>query len=294
MKAGFFAAALVFGILAVSESLADEHRAAPLHVPDGDARASPADDATHPQAPVPGASTSNAPARPKAGEKPGSDGHQQNRIEALKPNPEGAGHAPHDHGAGEHVGPIGDDMAKPGNPIDAHITVNQGRILDGKQRGLVPTPADRPGKTSRTNSQKALRAPHPLFRPNGPHAPTRNAIGVTRPDANAAGNHVGVTPTASPFETNAKNAVAVPRDGSIVREVGPPDRGASTRGGASGLGASVTGPRIGSPSATKGSPSGAIINGTAMGHAASRAGEIGGAAQTSGGIDGSSIRAKHP
>jgi len=294
MKACFFLAALVFGILTASASPADEHEAAPLHAADGDARASPAADAGHPQTASPGASTSKAPAPPEAAGQPGGNGNERNGTEALKPNPAGTGRTPPDHGPRQSLAPIGDDTARPGNPIDPHITVNQGRILDGKQRGLVPTPADRPGKTSRTNSQKPILVPHPVFRPSGDHAPTRNAIGVTRPEVNAGGNRVGATPGASRFETNAKNAVAVPRASTVVPGVGPPGRGASRLGGASGFGASISGPQIGSPSATKGSASPAIINGTAIGHGAPRAGEIGGAAKTSGGINGSNMRPKHP
>ena len=283
MKACFFSAALICGTMTISACLAAERSAAPATATDGKAVAHPADHGDGHQTPNAGGSGSVQAPPAAAGERPGADAQDKSVSKPLKPDaetpPAGPTHAngpPEPTGESRH-----DDNARPSTPIDTHITVNQGRTLETNKKGPIPTPVGPVDKARRANAPKGIHVPHAVVRSGTVHGPTRNAVGVA-PDANAGVPRMGGTP----FPTmGAKSPVAGARSTpspGVRPSFGAPAMG--RMGSSTGAGAPPTGrPMV---------PGSASINGTGMGPL--RVGEIGGPAKNTGGINGSSVRAKRP
>jgi hypothetical protein len=293
MKMRFFFAALIYGALAIGASLADERKSTPVHATDGNV-ASPTDNAGGHQTTGPGESRSSAQTPPDAaGERPGVDGHDKSNSKALKPGTEADPTGP-THDRGLPTGRNGrDDNPMPANPIDTRITVNQGRSPENNKKAILRKQGGAFDKASRANPQKGIHVPRPISRSGLPPGPARDAIGVVRLDTHARAGRLGTTaPTERPGAVGAKSVVPV-TTGTNVPGAGTARLSAPATGGRSEPGTSATGRRIGYPGATLGPASAAGINGTEMGHA-SRVGEIGGAAKTRAGINGSSVRPKRP
>jgi len=287
MKARLFSVALICGAVAVSGSLAAERRVAPAPATEGHVAAKPAENADGHQPPAPGGSEggANTPAD-AAGERPHSDGHDESVSKTLKPDAETPPKGPtHAHGPRQSTGRGShDDNARPSNPIDTRITVNQGRTLLNSKKGPVQKLEGPSEKRSGQSLRKGIHLPHTATRSGVVHGPTRNAIGAV-PDASPIAPRVGAT--AFPGTGGIKSPATGFRstNSSGVRlDGGPPAVGGT------GSGAGAGGPRIGHPMV----PGSAIISGTGVAHGALRVGEIGGPAKNNGGINGSSVRSKRP
>jgi hypothetical protein len=287
MKACVFSVALMCGAVAVSASLAAERSVAPAPAAEGHVEAKPAENADGHQAPAPGGSEggANTPAD-AAGERPHSDGHDESVSKAVKPDAETPPSGPtHAHGPRQSTGRSPhEDNARPSNPIDTRITVNQGRTLQNNKKGPVQKQEGPSEKTSRANLRKGIHLPHSATRSGAVHGPTRNAIGVA-PDANPIAPRVGAA--AFPGTGGVKSpATGLPgTNSSGVRREG----GSAAAGGVA-LGSGAGAPRIGHPVV----PGSASISGTGVAHGGLRVGEIGGPAKNNGGINGSSVRSKRP
>jgi hypothetical protein len=275
MKARLLSVALICGVVAMSACLAAERSVAPAPA-DGQAATHAADHGDSHQTPGPDGSGS-VPAPPAAaGEPPGVDAQDKSAAKALKPDAETSPAAPtHARGSQPTGQSSHDDNARPSNPIDTRITVNQGR-LETNKKGRVPTPEGRLDKAGRTSAPKGIHVPHAVVRSGAPHGPTRNAIGVA-PDANAGASRMGGT--AFPGAGGAKSPFA--RAGSNPSPGVRPPPGAPPMGRTG----SAIHPMV---------PGAASINGTGMARGALRVGEIGGPAKNNGGINGTSVRTKRP
>ena len=281
MKACLLSVALMCGAVAASASLAAERRVAPAPATEGHAAAKPDGH----QAPAPGRSEGGVNTD-TAGERPHGDGQDESVSKALKPDAETPPHGPtHAHGPRQSIGRSShDDNARPSNPIDTRITVNQGRTLQNNKKGPVQKQEGPSEKTSRANLRKGIRFPRSATRPGAVHGPARNAIGVL-PDVNPLAPRVG----AAVFPgTGGAKSLGTGLGGTHSPGVRP--QGGAPAVGGIGLGSVTTGPRLGHPMV----PGSAGINGTGVAHGAVRVGEIGGPAKNNGGINGSSVRAKRP
>jgi hypothetical protein len=282
MKARVFSVVLICGAMAVSACLAAKRSAAPAPATDGQAATNPADHADGHQTPGPGGSGTVQTPPAASGERSGVDTQDKSVSKALRPDAETPKAAPtHAHGSQPTGQSSHDDSARSSNPIDTRITVNQGRTPETHRKGHVATPGAPLGNASRAhasraNAHQSRRVPRAVDRSGALHAPTRNAIGVA-PLGGA------VFPGAGGAKTPAGAARS-----PILPGVRPlPGAPAMGRIGSSGTGASA--PSIGSPMIRR--PG--AINGTGMARGPLRA-EIGGPAKNSGGISGSSVRAKRP
>jgi hypothetical protein len=286
MKASLFSAVLICSAVAVSTCLAAERSAAPAAVTDGHPAANTAGHADGHQIPGSGDGGSSVQARPAAtGERRGIDAQDKSVSKAIKPAAETPRAGPnHVHGPRQSTGPgRHDDNAKPSNPIDTRITVNQGRTPENNKKGPVHKQEGPSDKTSRASSQRGTHVPHSMARPGTVHGPTRNAIGVA-PNTNGSAPRMGAT--AFPGAVGAKGALPA------TRSTNSPDVrpwGEAAVGGI-GSGPGAGGPRVGHPMV----PGSAGINGTGMAHGALRVGEIGGPARNNGGINGSTVRPRRP
>ena len=285
MKACFFSAALICGAVAMNTCLAAERSAVPAAATGGHSAASPAGHADGHQTPGSGEGGSNVRAAPDAtGERRGVDGQDKSVSKAIKPHaetpPAGRNHA---HGPRQSTGASRhDDNAKPSNPIDTRITVNQGRSPENNKKGPVHKQVAPSDKTSRANSQRGIHGPHSTARPGAVHAPTRNAIGVA---PNASGGTPRVGATAFPGPVGAKSPISAGSTNSpAIRQ-----RGEAAVGGI-GSSPGASGPRVGHPMV----PGSAGINGTGIAHGALQVGQIGGPARNNGGINGSGVRPRRP
>jgi hypothetical protein len=285
MNARLFFVALICGAVAMSACLAAERKVAPAPATDGQAAANPADRGDGHQTPDPRGSGSVQTPPAAGGEPPGVDTQDKSASKALKPDAE-TPPAPGTHARGSQ--PTGqsshEDKARPSSPIDTRITVNQGRPLETNKKGRVAAPESRVDKAKRTNAPKGIRVPPGVVRSGAPHGPTRNAIGVV-PDANIGAPRMGGT--AFPGTGGAKTPIAGvginPSPGLRPLPGAPPM-------GRTGLGTTASRPPLGHPMV----PGAASINGTGMARGGLRVGEIGGPAKNTGGINGTSVRAKRP
>ena len=160
MKACLIYAALLGGALATSACLAEERVSKPAHATDSPA-ANPTEHAGGQEAAAPRGSDSSVHAPPDAaGEHPGVDHPDASVSKALKPDagkpsPSAArAHGPRQPTANSH-----NDNARPPNPLDTRITVNQGRALENNRKGLVHKQEAPFDKANRTNAQRASRFP---------------------------------------------------------------------------------------------------------------------------------------
>jgi hypothetical protein len=284
MKACLFSAALIYGAVAIS-AIAAERSAVPAAATGGHAAANTADHPDGHQAPRSGEGGSSLQAPPDAtGERHGLDSQDKSVSKAIKPGAEPPRAGPnHAHGPHQSTGPSRhDDNAKPSNPIDTRITVNQGRAPENNKKGPVHKQEGSSDKT-RASSQRGIHVPHSTARPGAVHGPTRNAIGVA-PDTNGGAPRVGAT--AFPGRMGAESPLPATRstNSPYVRP-----RGEAAVGGI-GSGPGASGPRVGHPMV----PGSAGINGTGMARGGLRIGEIGGPARNNGGINGSTVRPRRP
>jgi hypothetical protein len=286
MKACLLSAALICGAVAISACLAAERSAVPAAATDGHPAANTAGHAGGHQIPGSGEGGSSVQAPPDAtGERRGVDGQDKSVSKAIKPDAETPRAGPnHVHGPRRSTGPSRhDDSAKPSNPIDTRITVNQGRTPQNNNRGSVHKLEGPAHNTSRASSQRGIHVPHAMARPGTVHGPARNAIGAA-PNTNGNAPRMGVT--AFPSAVGAQSPLPA------TRSINSPDvrpRGEAAVGGI-GSGAGAGGPRIGHPMV----PGSVGINGTGLAHGALRVGEIGGPARNNGGINGSTVRSRRP
>jgi hypothetical protein len=287
MKAYLFSALLVGGMLVTSACLAEERARPPAHAPEGAAVANPTDHAGgHERSgPGPGKSSVQTPSE-AGGEHSGAEGHDKGVSQGRKPDAQTPAAGPtHAHGVHQPVDRNShNDNARSPSPIDTHITVNQGRTGVNNNRGFVhkqEAPADK-GRRANTG----IHVPHSISRPEVVPGPTRNAIGIA-PDANASVRRM--SPTPFPGTDGARGPAGASRSSTYSPGIRPPG-GAPAVGGA-GSGTSTGGARMGRPI---GLPGSASISGAGMAHGGLRVGEIGGPAKTNGGINGTSVRAKHP
>jgi hypothetical protein len=286
MKACLFSAALICSAAAISSCLAAERSAVPAAANDGHAAAHAADHADGHQTRGSGEGGSSVQAPPDAtGERRGVDGRDESVSKAIKPGAETPPARPsHAHGPHQSTGPTRhDDNARPSNPIDTRITVNQGRAPENNKKGPIHKQESPSSKTSRASSQGGTHIPHSMARPGAFLGPTRNAIGAA-PDANGGAPRVGVT--AFPGTVGAKSPLPAARstNSPYVRP-----RGDAAVGGI-GSAPGASGPGVGHPMV----PGSAGINGTGMAHSGLRVGEIGGPARNNGGINGTSVRSRRP
>jgi hypothetical protein len=290
MKTCLFSATLICGTMTISAwtisaCLAAERSAAPAPATEGQAVAHPTDHVDGHQTPSAAKSGSVQAPPAAAGERPGADAQDKSVSKALKPDAETPPAGPtHAHGPPEPTGEsLHDDNAKPSTPIDTHITVNQGRTLEIHKKGPTPTQVGPVDKASGANAPKGIHVPHAVVRSGPVHGPTRNAVGVA-PDANAGAPRMGGTA----FPTlGAKSPVAGAR--------GIPSPGVRPPLGAPAMGRMGSGTGAGAPATGRLTvPGSASINGTGMARGPLRVGEIGGPAKNTGGINGSSVRAKRP
>jgi hypothetical protein len=286
MKACLFSAALICSAVAISTCLAAERSAVPAAATDGHPAANTAGHADGHQTPSSGEGGSSVQAPSDAtGERRSVDDRDKSVSKPSKPDaqtpPAGPNHA---HGPRQLTGPSRhDDNAKPANPIDTRITVNQGRTPENSKKGPVYKQEGPSDKTSRANSSQGIHVPHSMARPGAVHAPTRNAIGEA-PNPNGGAPLMGAP--AFPGPVGAKSPLPAPRG---ANSPGVRPRGEAAVGGIGSI-PGASGPRVGHPMV----PGSAGINGTGIAHGALRVGEIGGPARNNGGITGSNVRAKRP
>jgi hypothetical protein len=286
MKAWLFSAALIGGVVVTSACLAAERSAKPAPATDGHAVVNPTDHPDSHQTPAPSGSESSVRTPPDtAGEEPRGDGQDKSAAKTPKPDAETPRAGPtHAHGPHRSTGQSrGDDKAKPSNPIDTRITVNQGRMPENSRKGSIRMPGPLSEKAKRSNVQKGVRVPHSVTRSRAVHGPTRNAVGVT-PAPNAVAPGVGAA--AFPRIEGARSPVGTR---STLAPAIRPQGGAPPMGGAGSGTAAAVGSRVGPAM-----PGSASINGTGMARGALRLGEIGGPAKNNAGINGSSVRPKRP
>jgi hypothetical protein len=286
MKAYLFSVALVGGILATSACLAEERARTPAHAPEGATVANPTDHAGGQETTAPGGSKSSVQtALGAASEHSGAEGHDKGVSPAPKPDARtGAAGPSHAHGPRQPIDRNShNDNARSPNPIDTHITVNQGRTPVNNNKGFVHKQEAPVDKGRRASPQTGIHVPHAISRPGVVPGPTRNAIGVA-PDAGGR----RMSPTAFPGTDGARGPAAPTRSGTYSPGIRP--GGAPTVGGA-GSGTSTGGARMGRPI---GIPGSASIGGAGMAHGGLRVGEIGGPAKSNGGISGTNGRAKRP
>ena len=284
MKAYLFCVALIGGILATNACLAAERAHTPAHAPEGRTVANPTDHAGGRETAGPGGSKSNVQTAPGApSEHSGVEGHDNGFSQAPKPNAGTPAAGPtHAHGPGQSIGRNSHDNGR-SPPIDTHITVNQGRTPVNNNKGFAHKQVSPLGKGG-------IHVPHSVSRPGvvpGPRnaSPTRNAIGVVR-DPNAGARRMSTTPFRR--ADGAQGPAAATRSGTYSSGIRP--LGGAPVGGA-GSGTSTGAARMGRPIGTPGSAS---ISGTGMAHGGLRVGQIGGPAKSSGGVSGTSVRAKRP
>ena len=286
MKGYLFFAALIGGILATSACLAEERARTPAHAPEGAAVANPTDHAGGQETTGPDGSKSSVQTSPgAASEHSGAKGHDKGVSQAPKPDPGTPAAGPtHAHGPRQPIDRNShNDNARSPNPIDTHITVNQGRTPVHNNKGFVHKQEAPVDKGRRASPQPGIHAPHAISRPGVVPGPARNAIGVA-PDAGGR----RTSPTPFPGTDGVRGPAATATSGSY--STGSRPGGAPTAGGA-GSGTSTVGARMGRP---VGIPGSASIGGAGMAHGGLRVGQIGGPAKSNGGISGTNVRAKRP
>jgi hypothetical protein len=286
MKAYLFSVALVGGILATSACLAQERARTPAHAPEGRAGAGPTAHAPGQETPGPGGSKSSVQTPPSAAsEHSGAEGHDKGVSQAPKPDAGTPAAGPtHAHGPRQPMDRNNhNDNARSSSPIDTHITVNQGRTPVNNNRGFVYKQEAPVDKGRRANPQTGIHVPHSNSRPGVVPGPIRNAIGVA-PDANAGARRMSATPFPGP---DGARSPAGTRTGTYSPGIRP--LGGTPAVG--GLGTGTGGAHMGRPI---GIPGSASVSGAGMARGGLRVGEIGGPAKSTGGISGTSVRAKRP
>jgi hypothetical protein len=290
MKASLFSVALIGSLLVTSACLAAERARTPAHAPEGHAGAhAPEGHAVGHETTGPGGSKSSVqPAPGAASEHPGAEGHDKGVSQAPKPAAGTPAASPtHAHGPRQSIERNSrNENARSPSGVDTRITVNQGRTGVNNSKGFVHRQEAPVDNGRRVSPQTGVHVPHSLSRPRVVPGPTRNAIGVT-PDANAGTRRIGTAPF--PGVDSARGPAAATRNGTYSPGIRPPG-GAPAAGGA-GSGTSTLGARMGRPI---GIPGSAGISGAGMARGGLRVGEIGGPAKSTGGISGTSVRAKRP